>query len=1219
MKPLHFLIFIFWTAFALTSVAADWPMWKHNSGRTANSPDALPNTLHLQWIRQLPPARQAWRDKSNRMLFFDASYEPIVAGKLMFVGSMNTDRITAYSTETGAEKWRFYTGGPVRFAPVAHKGKLYVGSDDGFLYCLDARRGTLIWKRRGGPSKHRVLGNKRLIGMWPFRGAPVIHNDVLYCAAGIWPFMGTFIYALEPNTGKVIWCNSGNGSRWITQQHGAPAFAGVAAQGYIAATDDILLIPSGRSVPGAFSTKSGAFLYNHAASRRFGKGSGGYAVSVAGKTFACDRALYELETGKGIRRAESGVMTAEALYTVGGDELGIMPLNVKPHGAAAKKERGRRSPKGARIPKEVGHAYIKAGDVIYCARNDGTISAVNIADPKSPSVGWQGKIDGKAWTMLAADDRLFVVNTAGSIFCFGAKHGQVVKHATNKRAELKASGRASAEVDAVLKNCEHASGYCVVLGVDENLLAELVARSKFHIIVVDSNPQAIAELRKELDDAGLYGNRVAAIVADPFDSGLPPYLANALVLATPQRLDAAKLSAVFDVLRPYGGVAVLPGEKQTVTGLAETAGLQKAETSQAGKFCILKRAGSLPGTAPWTHQYADAGNSVVSKDKLVKPPFGLLWFGGPTNDHVLPRHGHGPNPQVAGGRILIEGQNMLRALDAYTGRLLWERQLKKLGYYYRHTNHHPGANEIGSNYVSLEDAVYILYKEKCLKLDPATGKTAKEFALPAGKDGAKAIFGSIRVEGDYLVVTALPLGISAKAEETPVKGGGVKLNWADFEPSFLQVPYASASKMLVVMDRHSGEVLWSRRAVHGFRHNAVIATGSTVFCLDKLSARKEEALAQRGLLPPKASSLLALDIRSGKLKWQTKEDVFGTWLGYSSEHDVLIQGGSAFKDRARDEIGKGVIAYRGKDGKVLWEDLERRYDGPLMLRHRELITNGNGGEAWDLFTGKPGGWSWRRYYGCNTAIGGEHVLTFRSGAAGYYDLANRGGTGNLGGFKSGCTSNLIPGDGLLTAPDYTRTCTCSYQNQTSLALRYMPQAEIWTFAATETPGRFGINFGAPGDRVSKTGTLWTEFPLAGSPVMKRDVKTDGGQAFRRHSALFTGDTEVWVGASGIEDVKQITANPRTKGPHTVRLYFAEPDMNAKPGSRVFSVSLGKQKSLADLDIVKEVGAPRRILVKEFKGVQIDASFELSFTAGKGKPLICGVEIISEQDAATTKP
>jgi len=48
---------------------------------------------------------------------------------------------------------------------------------------------------------------------------------------------------------------------------------------------------------------------------------------------------------------------------------------------------------------------------------------------------------------------------------------------------------------------------------------------------------------------------------------------------------------------------------------------------------------------------------------------------------------------------------------------------------------------------------------------------------------------------------------------------------------------------------------------------------------------------------------------------------------------------------------------------------------------------------------------------------------------------------NLGGFKSGCTPNLIVADGVLNAPDYTRTCT----NQGALAtasLEATPLAEV---------------------------------------------------------------------------------------------------------------------------------------------------------------------------------
>ena len=48
--------------------ANDWPMWRHDAGRTASTKMSLPNELHLQWVRELPPLKPAFR---NRRLQFD--------------------------------------------------------------------------------------------------------------------------------------------------------------------------------------------------------------------------------------------------------------------------------------------------------------------------------------------------------------------------------------------------------------------------------------------------------------------------------------------------------------------------------------------------------------------------------------------------------------------------------------------------------------------------------------------------------------------------------------------------------------------------------------------------------------------------------------------------------------------------------------------------------------------------------------------------------------------------------------------------------------------------------------------------------------------------------------------------------------------------------------------------------------------------------------------
>src|SRR6185436_16733152 len=109
-----------------------WPAWRFDAGRTAASPQELAPRLHLQWTRVESALSPAWPDQM--LMPFDAAYEPVVVGKILYFGSSRTDSVTAVDTATGETKWRFHAEGPVRFAPLVSDGRLYFVSDDGYLY-----------------------------------------------------------------------------------------------------------------------------------------------------------------------------------------------------------------------------------------------------------------------------------------------------------------------------------------------------------------------------------------------------------------------------------------------------------------------------------------------------------------------------------------------------------------------------------------------------------------------------------------------------------------------------------------------------------------------------------------------------------------------------------------------------------------------------------------------------------------------------------------------------------------------------------------------------------------------------------------------------------------------------------------------------------------------------------------------------------------------------
>jgi outer membrane protein assembly factor BamB len=676
-----------------------------------------------------------------------------------------------------------------------------------------------------------------------------------------------------------------------------------------------------------------------------------------------------------------------------------------------------------------------------------------------------------------------------------------------------------------------------------------------------------------------------------------------------------------------------------------------------GEWLLLSREGALPGSANWTHEHGDAANTRVSKDTIVKAPLGVLWFGGTSNEGILPRHGHGPQPQVVDGRIIIEGVDKLRAVDVYSGRLLWETKLPGVGAFYNNLAHQPGANSSGTNYISLCDGIYVAYGNSCLRLDPGTGKTLSEFKLPPNVRGSPASrWGYINVYGDYLIGGVDPLYDPKSGKEPDKKPKDKKDekqdekkdqkpdNMVDDDPG--KQPNAveklinkvtkatndnfSSSRHLVVMDRHTGKLLWTVSAELGFRHNAICAGGGRLYCIDRLSGNQLNKLKRRGEKPKCEARLLVFSLQTGKEKWRKESDVFGTWLSYSVARDVLIESGRVARDSIGDEP-TGMRAYEGVSGRVLW--YEKKHAGPAMIHGDTILMNGN---ASDLLTGKiktrqdpltleTVDWVWSRNYGCSTPAASEHLLTFRSGAAGFYDLCNDGGTGNLGGFRSSCTNNLIVANGVLSAPDYTRTCICNYQNQTSLALVHMPEAEMWTFIGPKQGKgrvkRLGLNFGAPGDRRAENGTLWVEYPSVGgrSPGVPVTTIPAKPEYLRRHSSQITGRMP-WVGSSAVKGLHALTVqlSDKERGTAerhcTVRLHFAELEA-VEAGERIFDVALQGETVLRGFDIVKEAGGRNRSLVKEFPGVSLTRELVVTFvpssSAKHPASLLNGIEIVEE--------
>ncbi len=206
-------------------------------------------------------------------MHFDDVFHAVVAEGTLYFGSSADGKVYALDAATGQERWTFFTGGPVRLPPAVWKRKVYVGSDDGFVYCLSARDGSLVWRLRAAPSDRKVLGSGRMVSLWPVRTGVLVDDGVAYFASGIFPAEGVYVFAADADDGKVLWCND---------QGGAAPQSRFSPQGPMLASKTTLFVPTGRVSPFAFDRATGKVLHQPS----FGHDIGGtYAFLADGLVF----------------------------------------------------------------------------------------------------------------------------------------------------------------------------------------------------------------------------------------------------------------------------------------------------------------------------------------------------------------------------------------------------------------------------------------------------------------------------------------------------------------------------------------------------------------------------------------------------------------------------------------------------------------------------------------------------------------------------------------------------------------------------------------------------------------------------------------------------------------------------------------------------------------------------------------------------------------------
>ena len=1263
---------------AVPAAAGDWPTYRHDNQRSGITAEQMDPPLSADWVfTPTHPPVHAWADPQPKRIEgnlelprmrFDDAFHVAAAGGMIYFGSSGDNNVYALDAKTGQVRWQFATGGPVRLAPTVWKDRVLVGSDDGKVYCLAARDGRKLWEFAAAPADEQLLGNGKMISVWPVRTSVLVDGGVAYFGAGVFPADGQYLHAVDIRSGKAIWKND------------IYAFGGrgaVTPQGYLLASSDKLFMPSGRSKPAAFSRANGKFLFQKPFSWRKDGLFGGTFCSLAGELLynGTEQMIGMYARNGRLAFTEGALRWAvgkQAAYLLTGSELvayerdpwiaakkatprlngkilllagqlehlrGVVKVYPKARTkipdteAALNKalaEQKRKAPTPLwRTPCDSTDAIVVAGRTIFV----GGPNVVTAFDATSGRKLWSAPVKGKARGLAIADGRLIVSTDSGNIHCFvtGSK-GRGLKTTQQVAADPFATDprgttyvKAAAEVVA---GSGVQRGYALVLGGDARFAYELARRTELMIYVVQPDARKAADATEAFSKAGLLGARIVVrrgtLDSLPYSS----YFANLIVCADSLLTGrtAAPAAEVLRMLKPCGGVAFVrkaPGADASSTSASDwVEDLKKAlsdrgetgtTTNVAGNWVKITR-GPLPGAGSWTHQYANAGNTAGGDDQHVRGPLGILWYGDPGPTRMPSRHASTAAPLALNGLMFVQGEDVIMAYDAYNGVLVWEREI-------------PGATRLHlktnvSNLAADRKSIFVVIGQECLRLDQATGKTLRTYRVPPTRSKYRDWQWLACVDGNLL---------------------GTR-----------------ARDCIFAVDVETGQLKWQRKA-GDICLTTVCAGDGKVFFVDRKVTEAHKAEALKGVphkarldrlgkpIPPDVRLVVALDVQTGRVAWQKPKYVSDCVVQISRgagdltamyANNVLLLCGQPWNGHFWKEFLSGqfsrrsLIALAGNNGGELWS-------GRIGYRSRPLIVGDTiFAEPWahDLYSGTPkmrthpvtgaeAKWQISRPgHHCGNIVGSPNALFFRSGTMAYYDLQSDYGTAHFGAQRPGCWINSIPANGLVMVPEASSGCVCPFSVQCTIV--FAPRETNRSWGMFSAPGaavpvkRLAINFGATGDRKGADGKLWLGYPRPRKDRLVLDFRLYApmgadGEYYRNNTNFpnVAGTADPWLYATGAKGLSQCTISlkkgDKSKGLYTVRLHFADTE-SRRGGERVFHVSVQGKTVLRNFDIVAAAGGPAKAVVREIKAVTATDAMRLSLESVRGATLLCGVEVIAEE-------
>lgn len=969
----------------MAQAQADWSTARGNGGRTGTSAVGPTGPLQVAWKLTTATPAPAWPGEARGSLWQritnsltaraadDLAPVPILAGGRLIFATTH-DEVRCVDRATGQTVWRHFCGGPVRYAPVAQDGRVFVGSDDGTVQALDLESGRVLWSTRIGPDRPMVSGNGRPISPCPIRTGALVADGLVYVAAGLFPLEGTYLVALDLRDGTLRW-----------RSH----LGSVSPQGYLVDAGVEILVPCGRASPRLYRKKDGTFVRDvPSASGTFAVVSEGETMSGPGPTGAIQGAQARTGTKIVSYPGRQMAVTSERSYLVTGlDLVALDRVQLRTSGGDLAKATLWKTECGT------GAALIIAGDQAYV----GTSDRVEVFDIRTGAPR-QSILTGSPVAALAADALgLVVALRDGTVI--GLQPNAVTKPVEPIATPTSPRPDRAELVSEWVRGLSSPAGWALWSGTGDPLptVASLIAAGRLHVVVAATESEA-PELRRRLTDLGWLGTH-ASVVIRRADGSVPvaDHLFN-LVLADDLSLAEAERLACP---APSGWIA---------------------------RSDIAKPAPAGARTGSWTHQYGNAANTCATAQPLSGFPR-LQWFGGHGPERMPDRHTRGHAPLAAGGLLLSMAENGFIATDARNGTVRWELDLPDSMRY---------AMPYDAGYAALSEdgrRAYVAVKSELWVIDTRQGAVERRIPcpIPGRHWGWVAVEGGM-IHGSAQLPTASRtlrqyelVDLDYRSERPLVGSGavfsidpgtGATLWMTSTEGAFVNATLSRAGDRLFAVEARGTKAREDRL---GRLNCSAYLEDAHVVCRDAGSGK---LIWEKPLQWAEARDILGLAVSGDHLFLSAAESVknhavyhLRCWSARDGKELWKADGRNPISDLYHGQQVKRPVVLRDR---VAFE-----------VGIHEIGT----GKAW-VPPGQADGWMMSRPgHACGGMTGADDGLLFRADNPTFFRIAD-GTFTRLSPTRPGCWLNILPAEGGVLIPEASASCVCGFPLQTSMGFAF---------------------------------------------------------------------------------------------------------------------------------------------------------------------------------------